>query len=310
MSTATLEHPATSHRVIRRVVTPAATAAAQPLPATAASSPVTKLSLIDWTGHGEGEKTMAYSKSGEGKTTLGSLAPNAIFLPLDDGGRKIINPLTGKAIRAVDPSKVRDYDTARFALQQTDLYPPGCTLVLDTITKLEEWAQNKIAASCKKSSFKDVGWNGSGYLQDAMRAILADLEVLIRKGVNVVLLAQQSEIAIANADGVDYLESGPKLLHQKGISIRTDLIEWCDHVVKIGRSGVIITKDEETHHFGKVRNEVGSDALKRVIFTDGPLHFIAKSRPNPVTHKRLPPIVSFDDQTDDSFWNLLFNKGE
>lgn len=282
--------------------------------ATATQPPATNFTVIDWTGEGEGEKVMVYSKSGEGKTSLAAQLPNAIFLATDDGGKKIVNPVTGKLLRAINPKLVYDFPTAHAAIRRTDLWSEGSTAVIDTLTKLEEWAQNDVALSNKKASFKDVGWNGPGYLQDKMRAFMADLEVLLRKGVNIVLLCQQSEVTVANAAGADYLEAGPKLLHQRGVSIRTDLIEWCDHVVRIGRSGLVVTKDQAEERLGKVRNTLNEDGttegMSRVILTDGPLHYVAKSRPNPVTHERLPPVISFADPKDDSFWQLLFSRGD
>ena len=75
----------------------AATAAAPPGRATA---PVVNktFQVKTWSGDKEGEKVIAYADSGMGKTTLASMAPSAVFIGLDDGGRKILNPKTNESL--------------------------------------------------------------------------------------------------------------------------------------------------------------------------------------------------------------------
>ena len=54
-----------------------------------------------WDGGLQGEKIVVYSVSGMGKTTLASLAKDAVIIGVDDGGRKIRNPLTGELLTVV-----------------------------------------------------------------------------------------------------------------------------------------------------------------------------------------------------------------
>ena len=51
-----------------------------------------------WDGKGEGQKIILYGPNGHGKTTLAAMAPNPVFIGLDDGGRQTRNPKTGEEI--------------------------------------------------------------------------------------------------------------------------------------------------------------------------------------------------------------------
>lgn len=276
----------------------------QSKPTPTAHTPKT-FSVQPWTDSGQGEKIMLYANFGQGKTTLGSMAPNAIFIGLDDGGRKIRHPITGEPIKAIHG--VETFRDLRDALGQTDLFPEGSTLVLDTITKAEVLAEAYTFETVKTeggktaTSIEDYGW-GKGYrhLTETMRLLLTDLDALIRRGVNVLLLAQQGQATVANLEGTDYLEDGPKLYHNKnGTGVRSEFCEWADHIFRIGHAGVNVVKANAKATKGKV-----SGSAERVIYTAKELHFVAKSRP--IDGYNIPPVVSFENQQDDSLWKYVF----
>lgn len=265
-------------------------------------------SVQSWHDQGEGSKVLLYAGSGMGKTTLASMAPNAIFIGLDDGGRKIRHPKTGEELKAI-PGVDSFYDL-RDALHQVDLYPAGSTLVIDTITKAEVYGENytydnvKIkdnGQSATAESIEDYGY-GKGYrfLTETMRLLLTDLDVLVKRGVNVLLLAQQGQSTIANLEGVDYLEDGPKLYQNKnGTGVRSEFIEWSDYVFRIGHPSIAVAKANPKAQKGKV-----SGSTERVIYTAKELHYVAKARP--VNGNFLPAVISFENQQDDSLWAYLF----
>jgi hypothetical protein len=147
---------------------------------------------------------------------------------------------------------------------------------------------------------ENYGW-GRGYrfLLEHYRLLLADLDNLIRAGRNVILLAQEAPARIANQEGIDYIEAGPQLYHSNNASLRTETCAWVDYVLRIGYSELVVTKDNEKATKGKVTGE-----RTRVIYSDGPLSFVAKSRP--VQGRKLPPAISFADEQDDSLWKMLF----
>lgn len=258
-----------------------------------------------------GERILIYGKSGIGKTTLASMAPSPIVLPIDTGGAKAFNPTTYEPIRTI--RGVKTFEDVRDALGQTDLFTPLDTLVIDTWTKLEEIVDDYIVRTIKKrgervSSVRDFGWDGERHVLDCYRLLLSDLDRLVERGVSVVLLCQLAQVNVANAEGADFLEDGPKLQHRKDCSVRTETIEWCDHVFRIGYLDldVLVERDRKV---GKVRQ---SDAT-RAVYCGGAAHFIGKSRPitrNRKTPFRMPPAVTFESETDGSLWEYLFQGAE
>lgn len=257
-------------------------------------------SITPWAGQGEGEKIIIYGESGIGKTTLAAGAPGLpVFLGLDDGGRKIRNPHTGEPVLAVQ--NVTTFDDLRAVIQNHALFDGHKVVVIDTVTKVEEIMEPWMFAHVKSdkgatvNSIEGYGW-GKGYKhsQDTMRLLLSDLEGLVRKGITVILLCQENAITMPNAEGLDYLQAGPKLHHTKQFSTRLDVQEWADHVFRIGflDNTVVGSKDAKV-------GKIAAGNAARVIYTSNARHFFAKSR----TLK--DPIISFEDETDDSVWRLL-----
>ena len=262
-----------------------------------------------WHGTNEGEKITAYGESGMGKTTLAALAPNPIFLGLDDGGRKIRNGITGEPIRHIPG--IETFEDVRDALHQANIWSAGVTAVIDTVTKLEELAEPYMFATIKKDkggtvqSLEGYGF-GKGYKHslDTMRLGLQDLDALVRRGVNVILICQQQAVKIANAEGSDYIQNGPKLHHNAQHSTRLQVCEWSDHVVRIGytNQSVAVTGDNTV---GKVR---GSTDRVVCVCPENP-SYVAKSRTmgnmkdsdgDPITR------VSFESPADDTLWRFIF----
>lgn len=269
----------------------------------AAARPAKTFSIAQWTHGVEGEKLCIYAETGDGKTTLGCLAPNPVFIAPDDGGRKILHPITGQPMNKVDG--VQTFEDVRDALRQANLFPEGCTVVIDTLTKLEALAEPYLFATVKGSkgntitSMRGYGWDGPGHILDAMRLILSDLDPLVRSGRNVVLLCQQGQVTVANAEGADFIQDGPRLTHNKQYSVRAEVSEWCDHVLKIGYLDSTVEIGEKAR-VGKV---VGTTT--RAIYSRGARHFLAKTRPT-TSGEPLPPVISFADPTDSSLWQFLF----
>lgn len=255
-----------------------------------------------WAGENEGEKIILYSKSGRGKTTLASMAPKPVFVGFDDGARKIRHPLTGEPIMAIPACQA--FQDLLDVLAQPKLFDPFETFVLDTGTKAEELAEPYCFANIMKEkggavkNLEGYGY-GKGYkhLQDVMRMLQPGLDGLIRRGKNVIILCQEKDVVISNAEGADYLEAGPKLQHTKEYSTKQDFQEWADHVFRIDFLDTTV-KAEEGAKTGKV---VGTDTT-RVIQIDAARHYFAKSRTLKVDGGR----VSFESPTDDSLWTLMF----
>ena len=278
--------------------------AARPPVAGAAPRVAKTFTVAPWTGAGEGKKGMIYAPNGFGKTTLASMAPNPIFIGFDDGGREIRNPITGQPLNAING--VGTFQELRDVVHQVDLFPTGSSLVLDTITKAEPLAEQHLFETVKHESghtvksIEDYGW-GKGYkhLTDVMRLLLTDFDTLIRRGVNVILLAQQGQATVANLEGTDYIQDGPLLCGQPkaGGNVRSEVCSWCDFIFRIGYPEVSVIKANPKASKGRA-----SGSTERQIFTEPEVHFVAKNRMNGT----LPPIVSFAERKTNDIWKYIF----
>lgn len=279
-------------------------------PTSLASARAPKTFSIQVAGEaGQGQKFCFYGKSGIGKSTLGSMAPRPVYISIDDGARQLRNPLTGEPIAMI--GGVSSFLDIRDALHQKDLFEDRDTVLIDTWTRVEEPAMDHILDTVKKEgkrveSFRHFGWDGDRHMLDHYRILLSDLDALVRQGKHVILLAQLGQITVSNAEGANYLEDGPKLQHRNDCSVRTQTVEWCDHVFRIGYLEFAVQKDNIKSKVGKVV----SDDATRAIFTGGAPHFVAKSRPvtiNRAEPYRIPSLIPFSDAADNSLYQYLFD---
>jgi hypothetical protein len=267
-----------------------------PIPRTpsVARQPVKTFTVAPWTGSGQGEKVLLYAPSGSGKTTLASMAPNPVFIGVDDGGRKILNPKTGQPVLHVPG--IDTFGDVRAALQ-SDVFDGHAAVVIDTATMLQHWALPYMFATIPHEkgytvkSIEGYGY-GKGYrhLFDLMHLILSDCDRLVRRGKHIIIVCQEAAIAETNTAGENYLKSGPNLHHSDKASVRKDYIEWADHVFRIGWEGAVVEDRKITPVKGRVVS-VHPDAT-----------FEAKSR----TLGADCANVTFTSPTDDSIWRLLF----
>lgn len=282
-----------------------------PSPLSPARTPK-KFGVEAWRGD-DGEKVVIYGPSGVGKTTLAALAPNPIFIGIDDGARKIKHPVTGEDLQHV--TGIETFQDVRDAVHQYELWRPGCTLVLDTATKLQELVDEHVIATImagdfnsrhKAENLESYGY-GKGYKHslDAYRLILSDLDALVRRGVNVVLLAQQSAQRISNSEGLDYIQDGPKLHHFNNASVRLDVMEWADHVLRVGYHEMAVVAP--TPMLAKQgRGKVTGSAQRAIYTAPTGLHFVAKSR----TIKVEGGAVSFESESDGTIWDIMFRRSD
>lgn len=270
-------------------------------PPPAAARPAKTFSVNILGGKNEGRKVIVYAGSGMGKTTLGAMAPNPIYIPIDDGARMLTHPKTGQQLRGLEG--VTDFQDLRDALHQSNLFNEGDTVVLDTLTKAEVFGEAYTLATVKvekggtAENIEAYGF-GKGYrhLLDTMRLIESDFEPLVRRGVNILMLCQQANVRIANPEGLDYISEAPKLAHFNNASVMGEFFEWSDDVLRIGYASLNVTGANPKATKGKA-----TGSAERVIYAKGGLHFKAKTR-----MADLPPVISFSSKEDDSLWQFLF----
>ncbi len=257
-----------------------------------------KFVVGEWDSETEGEKIMLYGETGIGKTSLGLLAPNPVFIGIDTGGRKLRHPVTGKPIKVIGnkDNPIRTFSDVRAALQQVELYDDYETVEIDTVTVLEDWAVPHMLETIptekgtRATNILSYGWNkGYRHLYDLMKLILDDCETLIRRGKNVILIAQGIASNVPNVGGEDFLRHGPRLYNGKLYPVEGLYCEWVDHIFRVDYLNKFVT-DKKV-----------SGSTERAVFTEAELHFRAKSKP-PITE----PVISYENPGDDSLWKFLF----
>jgi AAA domain len=278
----------------------------KPIPPTAKPpAPVARAAksfVVEPWDDGGGEKIILYGKSGIGKTTLATMAPNPIFIGVDDGARKIKNPKTGAPVNAV--KGVQSFVDIRDAVHNV-VFPAGSSLVIDTITAVQKLAEqytfdNVKVGNKSPTSLEEYGYGkGYRYLCETMRLLLTDLGHLVRKGVNVILLAQDSDHRVSTKEGADYLEAGPELDWHGSPNVLAEYLQWADHILRIAYPPPNVMKSDVRATKGKA-----TGSHEQQILMTGDIHFLAKNRLMPPG--RVPPVVSFAEPADDSLWKFVF----
>jgi hypothetical protein len=239
-----------------------------------------------------------------GKSSLAILAPDPIIIPLDDGTADLRDPYTGDKI--IQVNDVVTFGDTRAVIQQHDLFDGHKTVIVDTVTKLEDMSHDYMFETIpheKGGTVKSIEGYGYGkgyrHLYDTMKLFLQDVDALIRTGLNVILIAQCTSRLIPNAAGEDYLCYCPRLYPgSKGTPSVEELYrEWADHVLFIDYTSTV------------VKDKKAKGDTTRAIFTQSELHFRAKSRVL-TSGESIPPVVTFDAVDDDSIFQYIFPEGD
>jgi hypothetical protein len=263
------------------------------VPPRAPSAPAKKFTVAGWSSANRGEKVLLYAESGMGKTTLASTAPDPVFIGIDDGGARIKNPITGEDLKRVEG--VESFADVRAALAQPNLFEDSESVIIDTVTRLQDWSlpfifqtvpagQNAVATSIESYGY------GKGYrhVYDAMLGILALVDTLTAQGKHVILVAQNEVAAAPNAGSDNFLKEGPRLQHTSQGDVAGLYREWADHVCRISYQGIVV-KDKKAV----------AGCTERAIFVQPEVWFYAKSR----TIKE--PVINFGKPSDDDLWKFM-----
>lgn len=265
----------------------------RPISTRLAAKPQKTFTIGPWHGEETGEKIILYGESGMGKTTLASMAPDPVFIGLDDGGRKLHNPITGKELQHI--LDIENFEDVRSALNAC-LVLDCKTIVIDTITELERWAADRVLRTIPTPKgkvalgLKHYGWNdGFHHLYDVMRLIVLECDKLIAAGKNVILIGQLTSHRFYTDTGEQYGKEGPQLY--SGTPSILELWEcWADHVLRITIQKQVVNG---------AKRATGDSS--RIINTDKNPAYIAKTR-----SKNVPALVSFSTTSDDSIWKFVF----
>jgi hypothetical protein len=242
----------------------------------------------------QGHRVVLYGTGGIGKTTLAGLAPGpVVFVDLDDS----LGVLQLPGVQRV--AGVKTWEDLRGVLVG-DGWQGVNTLVIDSITRAEELAvvhtlknTPKDDKGTRAKSIEDYGYGkGLGHVFDTFLPLLADLDVHIRDGRNVVLIAHECTTKVPNPAGEDWIRYEPRLQDPnsgKG-SIRLRLKEWADHLLYLGYD-VSVDRDSKAHGAGT-----------RTLYPVEMPWFMAKSR-----SLRDPLVIR---EGSDEIWRSLFGLAE
>lgn len=180
---------------------------------------------------------MLYGTGGIGKTSLSLLSPGPVgFLDLEDSLPKLPAELRKRARRI---NGVETWQDIRDALCAADIWAECKTVVIDSLSRAEEWAiAHTLATTPKENGQRVTSIEGYGYgkgyqhVYDTFLPLLADLDAHVRAGRNVVLVCHSCTARIPNPAGEDFIRWEPRLQTTKEgkASIRNAVKEWADEV--------------------------------------------------------------------------------
>jgi len=247
----------------------------------------------------KGKKIILYSDSGMGKSTLGMLLDNPAFIAIDDGVYLMTHPVTGEKVQG--PQGVETYQDVRDVFQ-SDILDPFDNIVIDTITDVQHAAipwilmnNPKEGGKEKAENLEDYGWHkGYRHWYEAMEGLIFDLNRWLRKGKNIILLAQSTGIKMSSEYGDDYKKVGPDLYHEDKWSIYKLFTRWVDYILRINYTDMTVNDK-------KKRATGGS---QRAVYLKPTVQYEAKSR---IDYGDAYECVSFANKTDDSIWRLILD---
>jgi hypothetical protein len=189
-----------------------------------------------------GTKTVVYGTGGCGKSSLFANLTNIgirpLFFDLDDGTKYL----------DVDRVNIGDWSMLRAAVQRKALWEKYDAVIVDDLTKAEEFAAAHVVATVKNSkgafvsSIEDYGWgDGYGYLYHEFLKLLGDLDAVARAGKHIGCVAHDATAQVPNPAGENFLRFEPRLQSPKSgkDSVRSRVKEWCDHLFYIGYDRIV-----------------------------------------------------------------------
>jgi hypothetical protein len=180
------------------------------------------------------ERIVIYGTGGIGKSTLAMYLPGALWFDVENGATHL--PIA-------NAGDVTDWLTLRGMLASIEASPPKGvkSIVVDTVTVAEELAKEHVISTRSTEKGKSVdsiegfGWGkGWQFVYEEFNGLLADLDRIWSKGINVCLIAHEVASPVPNPMGEDYIRWEPHLFSgdKKGRgSVRDRVKQWADHVL-------------------------------------------------------------------------------
>jgi hypothetical protein len=219
---------------------------------------------------------MIYGTEGIGKSSTAAQAPNAIFIPTEDGLDQIdCARFTFDGPCATRLSEVTDALTA--LIRESHDYH---TVVIDSADWLERLVWDVLCEQYNVSNIEKVdGGYARGYTHAMTywRRMLDDLDLLRNeRGMAVILLAHAKVEKFDDPEASAYDRYSPRL-HKHVTALLT---EWVDAVLFATRKVITKTEDAGFNRKRTIASGLGSDGGDRVLRTVGSPACVAKNRFN------------------------------
>ncbi len=188
------------------------------------------------------QKIVIYGTGGIGKSEL---AWNVSKIP---GKNPLIIDVENSS-NFLDAARIDDINSwqdLRSDLQNNAHWSEHNVCILDSITKAEELASLYVPQAYKyKDKFvgaiNEFGW-GEGYdhQHNEMLKLLGDLDALIRRGIDVIVIAHDTTARVPNPGGIDYIRYEPRIYKPTNPTsagksdTRAKVKEWSDHLLFVG----------------------------------------------------------------------------
>lgn len=244
-----------------------------------------------------GKKILIYGRTGMGKSSLAALAPSPVFIDPDGSLFDLEHPNGGEF--SIIP-QIESFLDLRDALHSYDLFDGYETVALDTITKVQNgWCTDHVVEHIKKEkggkakSITDYGWaKGYEHIYNQLQLLEADLDNLVRRGKNAILLAQWAQTVKTDSTHGEYWFDHADLYDKKNSRVLGLFTTWANYVFKIDWASV------------EIEGKVGVASDQRAIFTKPEFSYDAKARGSKFKDY---PAVTFDEPNDDSLWRIMFD---
>lgn len=206
------------------------------------------------------QKVVIYGPEGIGKTTLASQFPDPLFLDLEDGSAT----MDVKRVEGIATWKQLG-DTLTEIFYDTSICK---TVVIDTADKAEMLATEAVCEEKGFKSIEDAGYGkGYTYLAEKMASLISTLSLLVRRGINVVVIAHAAMRKFEQPDEMGAYDRWELKLQKKVAPL---LKEWADMVLFLNYKTKLIRSDKT--------NSVKARGGERVIYASHNPCWDAKNR--------------------------------
>jgi AAA domain len=217
-------------------------------------------------------RILLYGSEGVGKSTLGSQAPNAVFIPTEDGLGQI-------DCHSFPLAKSLDNVLSALGALYADKHDYQ-TVVIDSLDWLERLVWDAVCRDYGAKSIEKVdGGYGKGYTISLgyWRRILDGLDALHKeRGMLILMLAHTKVERFEDPESSAYDRYSPRL-HKHASALLT---EWVDIVTFATRKFRVEREDAGFNRERGIAHAIGKDGGERVLRTVGGPSCVAKNRYN------------------------------